>query len=1327
MSATTASPASNAPPALDYVLSPPAESILCPHCPSTFTGADRLSAVIRHSSSVHSLALKLRCSSCNSVYPATRSHLCRLKPPQQCARLSQTGPNSFLMAFPVFSTQCHLCEFKCSNEAKISRLRTHIIRHLSKQHSFSQPTVMWKCIYCNTTGPGPHLRSHLCSFFDPPRRISTIPPSSQQSCNSRPAKRKPPSPVQCSPPAAVKRRTVGFSVSSPVTLGFSAPSNSARQKSSSPASSPKAQTVGSAPFCPISSLSTASSCSHISLRQSFYPADPSTIVTSSQQLSVASPGSNRSPSSSISSSVAAPASSPVPSTMFPSQCSPATIDRSTSSHSISQSQLINNLLFEARCVSNNVQVETSISHFPLPGPLHVPSQRTNLFARFQDHWTQSINSVATKIELEKATETLCSNIMEVYQSVFAIIPRQSAPQPAQPPPSQPSSSAPPVRPAMRLTAARPSPDSVDASRLQRTFRLNRNKALRQIFDDKPAFFSGDTDSALSQLKNTFCPSFSSSSFQSTDSAFSSINWTSPSEKVSAALCNAPSAKRIWGFIRKRASTAPGFDGVEYRHLKSVDPGSRILAALFSKFFTLNHIPSCLKRGKLIFIHKDKNSDPSVITNFRPIALLSTIYKTFTSILAADLTNLAESLKWCGDSQKGFLPKRNGLEEHIFSLSAFIQEKKRSRGQFHVAFLDLRNAFGSVPHLSITSLVNSLPLPAVFRSLLHSLYEDSSLNLMLSQSSQPLIHPTCGVHQGDPLSPILFNLCLEPVLRALSNCPGQANVFGQTIGVSAFADDIALAFSSQSCLQSALDTASSHARPLNLHFRPDKCHIISSLPQSAFSLSINGVPIPTAEPDEFVKYLGIPLSANSFLFSPPEKFAKRLSQISGSLLSPNQKLEAIRTHLIPSLDYAVSSGFMRKSDLHDLDLQCRKSIKAFLNLPDSASADFFYADRKVGGLGLFSLSSNSDCLSVSRALRILSSNDSRILSIAVGQLRRTLDPVSNGHPSMDMASNYLSGHSTGALFEVRHASSSVTTFWSRCRHSCKNLKASIRLNNSQYNNKPLSANILNPFLQATSTISNCSQPAKALHLSLRERATECFLEKTSQGAVAVNGIKSDPRTDGDLPHFISTNSSLTYSTFKTWLRARLCLTNCRGSPHLQFFNNTKRPVSETLCRNCNRSPESVHHITSSCPLSLQSYTARHNIVQDLFCQLLPDEKFSVLADSQIPNDPSLLRPDLQITSRSDDADKFNVEFSVVSDSLDRLNSAYAEKLAKYSTLATKTYPLIIGCLGSWHKENDKLQRVIGVPKREWNCFRRAARRVAIEESCRIIKKHIRSEN
>lgn len=80
----------------------------------------------------------------------------------------------------------------------------------------------------------------------------------------------------------------------------------------------------------------------------------------------------------------------------------------------------------------------------------------------------------------------------------------------------------------------------------------------------------------------------------------------------------------------------------------------------------------------------------------------------------------------------------------------------------------------------------------------------------------------GVKQGDPLSPLLFNLVLNPVLARLTEAGDGFRVGTAEIAVTAYADDVALFSSSVKGLRRQLATVEEYLGSVGMSLSVDKC-------------------------------------------------------------------------------------------------------------------------------------------------------------------------------------------------------------------------------------------------------------------------------------------------------------------------------------------------------------------------------------------------------------------------------------------------------------------------------------------------------------------------
>ena len=112
-------------------------------------------------------------------------------------------------------------------------------------------------------------------------------------------------------------------------------------------------------------------------------------------------------------------------------------------------------------------------------------------------------------------------------------------------------------------------------------------------------------------------------------------------------------------------------------------------------------------------------------------------------------------------QKRFISNFPGVFEHIFSVSSILEAAFKSKSPLMMTFIDLNNAFGSVPHNYIFDMLNAV---RIWPTYMQSLYSQLRAVVKCKAWSTPTIPICCGVFQGDTMSPIIFILAFNPLLR-----------------------------------------------------------------------------------------------------------------------------------------------------------------------------------------------------------------------------------------------------------------------------------------------------------------------------------------------------------------------------------------------------------------------------------------------------------------------------------------------------------------------------------------------------------------------------------
>lgn len=221
----------------------------------------------------------------------------------------------------------------------------------------------------------------------------------------------------------------------------------------------------------------------------------------------------------------------------------------------------------------------------------------------------------------------------------------------------------------------------------------------------------------------------------------------------------------------------------------------MLALIFNTCLKASRVPLVWKISKKIQL--PKSGDPSLPKNWRPISLGSTIYKLFAGLVSKRLSDWVESNQILSPCQKGFR-SFDGAFENNYVVSQKLQEARVKHSDLCIVSLDFSNAFGSVPHASVFAALESYGAGDTFSKLIRDIYSEGSTCLLTADGASEFTDIKEGVKQGCPLSGILLNLTIDPILKRIQ---GDSPEFEAL----AFADDVLLFGNSPAELQRHIDS------------------------------------------------------------------------------------------------------------------------------------------------------------------------------------------------------------------------------------------------------------------------------------------------------------------------------------------------------------------------------------------------------------------------------------------------------------------------------------------------------------------------------------------
>ena len=289
-------------------------------------------------------------------------------------------------------------------------------------------------------------------------------------------------------------------------------------------------------------------------------------------------------------------------------------------------------------------------------------------------------------------------------------------------------------------------------------------------------------------------------------------------------CNTPTKAEIYMAIKQlRNGKAPGPDGIPAEALKiDLETSVEMLYPLFMKIWEEEQVPSEWKEGYLIKI--PKKGDLSSCSNYRGITLLSIPSKVFNRVLLNRIKNAVDPM--IRDQQAGFRTNRSCTDQ-IATLRIILEQSLEWNSPLYVNFVDYEKAFDSLDRQTLWRLLRHYGVPQKIVDIIRNSYEGMTCRVVHGQQITDAFQVKTGVRQGCLLSPFLFLLAIDWVMKTSTHQRRngiQWTLWDQLDDLD-FADDLALLSHTQQQMQEKTSDVATTSACIGLSIHKGKSKVL----------------------------------------------------------------------------------------------------------------------------------------------------------------------------------------------------------------------------------------------------------------------------------------------------------------------------------------------------------------------------------------------------------------------------------------------------------------------------------------------------------------------
>jgi len=424
-------------------------------------------------------------------------------------------------------------------------------------------------------------------------------------------------------------------------------------------------------------------------------------------------------------------------------------------------------------------------------------------------------------------------------------------------------------------------------------------------------------------------------------------------------------------IKKRKNwTAPGADGIQNYWWKKLDATWPHLVRLFQNITEApNTIPRWFPIGRTVLLSKTNRLN--VVSEYRPITCLNTIYKIYTGVLSVYMKDHAIKNNLWDDGQLGAMEGVLGTVDQLLVDECIMQQVRQCKRNLAVAYYDYKKAYDMVHHDWMIRVYRWMGIPENVCRVLVALMNLWKTKLVIYANGEKQVSRWIsilkGFLQGDSYSPVGFCLTEVPIAELVKTCKGFLMGLQGEREIrrthSLFIDDFKGYAKSEQELEVMNEMIVKASSDTGAVYGVKKCAEVvykRGKMVKGEGLQVLEERMQALDPakNEFYKFLGCEqangIDVAKVLARVKDEIAKRMDNLLETKLSDKNLMKAINSHVLPVAGYIMNVCKISETDLTELDMIIKRKLRGKMAHGRICSDERLYMHRRNGGRGLKSL-------------------------------------------------------------------------------------------------------------------------------------------------------------------------------------------------------------------------------------------------------------------------------------------------------------------------------------------------------------------------------------